>query len=403
MKEKFFFFDNPKNAVLFCFGFLLLIGGINVYSASFVYAASEMENGYHFAQRYLVFAMLSTVVLCAVWKFGYRKLLNINSLFFFGATVVVLLIAVLFFGPKINEAKRWLDFGFVHLQPSEFVKLFIIMVCSKFLGDHILKGKRANIFHAPTLYCLAAAGFFATLVYVEPDMGTAGLIMGLACFLCFLAGVPWIQIFLVLSIALSAAALFIFRAAYRFNRVLMWLDPWQDPTGDGYQMVQSYIAIGSGGFFGMDWGAGTAKLFFLPELHTDFAFAIFCQENGFIGALGMICIFALLGFALWTIARRTNDPTGFLLVSGIIFLVVGQAVANMAMVCGLLPIIGVPLSFISYGGSSMVASSLGLGLALSVYDEECYRQKELAKLAQIEELSPEERRKSWIVIEGGKK
>ncbi len=168
-------------------------------------------------------------------------------------------------------------------------------------------------------------------------------------------------------------------------------------------LIIFFIAIGSGGYFGTDWGAGTAKLFFLPELHTDFAFAIFCQENGFVGATLIIALFVLLGFALWTIAKRTTDPTGFLLVSGIIFLVVGQAVANMAMVCGLLPIIGVPLSFISYGGSSMFASSLGLGLVLSVYDNECKMEKEQVEAAKMEQQSPIERRRSWQIIKGNKR
>ncbi|MBQ0066912.1 MAG: cell division protein FtsW [Phascolarctobacterium sp.] len=403
MNKKFFCFDNPKNAVLVCFGLLLAVGCVNVYSASFVYATSEMDNSYHFVARYIMFALASIWAFWVMRKIGYKFFLQQNVLLCFGGAIFLLLGCVLVFGPEINAAKRWLDFGFFHLQPSEFAKLFIVLLSSSMLGKHLLAGRRANVFHAPAGYCILWSIVFAALVFVQPDMGTAGIIFGLPALLCLLAGVRRSQIVLAGIVVLGIAVTFIWHASYRFNRVLMWLDPWQDPTGNGYQMVQSFIAIGSGGYFGTDWGAGTAKLFFLPELHTDFAFAIFCQENGFVGATLIIALFVLLGFALWTIAKRTTDPTGFLLVSGIIFLVVGQAVANMAMVCGLLPIIGVPLSFISYGGSSMFASSLGLGLVLSVYDNECKMEKEQAETAKMEQQSPIERRRSWQIIKGNKR
>ena len=402
MNEKVLFFDNPKNAIYFCLGLLLAVGCVNVYSASFVYATSELSSTYHFVGRYIIFAAVSMLALGLVRKIGYRGLLKTDVLLVFLGVIIVLLALVLFFGPEINAARRWLDFRFFHLQPSEFAKLFVILLCSKFLGEHIGAGRRANIFHAPAIYCIIVGLSLSYLVYIQPDMGTAGIIMGLVGFMCLLGGVRTSQIVLVVGLALACAVGAIWIAPYRLNRIMMWLNPWQDPTGNGYQMVQSFIAIGSGGFFGMDWGAGTAKFYFLPELHTDFAFAIFCQENGFVGALGLMILFFILGFALWNVARRASDPVGSLLVSGICILVVGQAVANMAMVCGILPIIGVPLSFISYGGSSMLVSSLALGVALSVYDEECLRTAKLAQLMKMAEATPYQRRSEFQVIQGGK-
>ena len=156
-------------------------------------------------------------------------------------------------------------------------------------------------------------------------------------------------------------------------------------------MVQSLLAIGSGNLVGTHWGHGAGKFFYLPEAHTDFAFAIFCQENGFFGAMLLMLLFGLLGYAFCTITCSTRDKQGFLLAGGVTFLIVGQAVANMAMVCGILPVIGVPLIFISYGGSSMMLSMAAIGLLLSVYDEE-------ARRAEMDALPPEERRDGLRVV-----
>jgi cell division protein FtsW len=163
-------------------------------------------------------------------------------------------------------------------------------------------------------------------------------------------------------------------APYRLQRFLTWLDPWKDAQGSGYQLAQSILAIGSGGLVGVPWGQGSSKFFYLPEAHTDFAFAIFCQEWGFIGALLLIALFVIFARALIKVAGHTKDKRGFLLVSGVACLLVGQSAANMAMVCGIIPVIGVPLMFISYGGTSMVINMICIGLVLSVYRDECKRE-----------------------------
>ena len=159
-------------------------------------------------------------------------------------------------------------------------------------------------------------------------------------------------------------------------------------------MVLSLLTIGSGGLFGADWGQGSGKYLYLPESHTDFAFAVFCQENGFLGAAVLIILFLLMGCAFFKIAVSTRDKRGFLLVTGVSFLIVGQAVANMAMVCGIFPVIGVPLVFISYGGTAMLVSMAGIGLALSVYNEEMKQRQQ----QETEQLSPQTRRSDLRVV-----
>lgn len=401
MNSKFLFFDNPLRAIYFCLVFLLVVGGINIYSASFVYAATEFHNPYHFILRYVLFALAGLAAMLAARKIGYRSLVHERVLTVMGGLVGLALLVVLLWGPRINAAQRWLSFGFFNLQPSEFAKLFVIMLSSGLFGKLVREGRRVNLFHAPALHAMLGVALLSALILVEPDMGTAIIVLGLYFVMCFLGGIREAQIYMVLLVFFCIGCVGTYMAPYRFSRILSWWDPWKDAMGAGYQMVQSQIAIGSGRFTGMEWGGGMAKYFFLPEIHTDFAFSIFCQENGFLGALVLIFLLLLLGYSLWTVAKRSTDPVGVLLSCGVTFLLVGQAVANIAMVCGLLPIIGVPLAFVSYGGSSMFVTLLSIGLILSVYDGECKREENMRTLLRFASESPEQRRHDWQVIEGG--
>ena len=237
----------------------------------------------------------------------------------------------------------------------------------------------------------AAVITYAALVIKQPDLGTAAIIFALGLGMYILAGIPMWQVMSTVTATGLLGVIFTLTSSYRMDRVHVWFDPWLDPRGKGYQMVQSLLAIGSGGLTGTPWGHGAGKFFYLPEAHTDFAFAIFCQENGFLGAMFLLLLFALLGLAFCNITINARDRRGFLLAGGVTFLIIGQAVANMAMVCGILPVIGVPLIFISYGGSSMVLSMAAIGLLLSVYDEE-------VKEAEQEAMPPEERRDNLRMV-----
>ena len=221
------------------------------------------------------------------------------------------------------------------------------MLAAKYLGIMLRKGQRVSLF-APGDHrmVLAATLIYAVLVYKQPDLGTAAIIVTLMLGVYIIAGVPKGQLVCILGASGLLAVVATLASSYRMERVQVWFNPWLDPRGKGYQMVQSLLAIGSGGLTGTHWGQGAGKFFYLPEAHTDFAFAIFCQENGFVGALILIILFALLGFAFCTITINAKDRRGFLLAGGVTFLIIGQAVANMAMVCGILPVIGVPLVFI---------------------------------------------------------
>ena len=236
--------------------------------------------------------------------------------------------------------------------------------------------------------------FPAYLVYKQPDMGTMSIIMALVFCMYILAGQRKAEILAFLGVVVAAAVALVIGSTYRMDRINIWLDPFKDPYVHGYQMCQSLIAIGSGGFTGMEWGAGAGKYWYLPEAHTDFAFAIFCQENGFLGAFLLIIAYCILAFAFLKVCRDVKDNKAFLLSYGITLLIIGQAVANMCMATGIFPVIGVPLPFISYGGSSMTVSMIAIGLFLSIIEEELARKK-------LEAMTPEERRDGIRSYRGG--
>ena len=369
MRKRIMFWDNARDALLSLVFFLLVLGAVNVFSASYVAAADMFGNGYHYLLRYGIFSLAGLLVM-----FGIEKKVDYHWLFKYDQIFCVLLtgilIAVDIFGRATKGAQRWVILGPISFQPSEFVKLAVILLGAHYLGQLMEQGKRPHLLRRDTGMAFWETAFLSFLVLIQPDMGTAAIIMTLMIILYILAGLPMKEFWSLLGVAFVGAAAAVIQAPYRLNRILFWLHPEQDPQGKGYQAIQSFNAIGSGRFFGEPFGMGTGKFFYLPEAHTDFAFANYCQEWGFLGAVFLILVFLLLGVVLYHIGQRTQDRKGFLLVSGVNFLVVGQAFANMAMVCGVLPIIGVPLSFISYGGTSLIMTMGAIGLVLSVYKDE---------------------------------
>ena len=377
MGKRFLIWDNPRDALVNLVYFLMILGGVNIFSASFVAAADMFGNGYHYLIRYAIYGAIGLGLMHWVGrKWDYHQFFRVDQLLCVGCTV--LLIAVDIFGKATKGAQRWLILGPFSFQPSEFVKLAVILLGAHFLGRVMEQGKTPHLHRKDTCQAFLEAAFMSFLVLIQPDMGTASIILTLMIVLYLLAGLPWKEFGILVGVLLGGAVAAVIQAPYRLNRMRIWLTPELDPQGNGYQAVQAKMAIGSGGIFGEPFGMGTSKFFYLPEAHTDFAFAIFCQEWGFLGALFLMLVFLIMGLALYRIGQNTQDRKGFLLVSGVNFLVVGQAIANMAMVCGILPVIGVPLSFISYGGTSLIITLVGIGLVLSVYRMEMERGKQPA-------------------------
>ena len=366
--------ENPKDAIITLMVLLMGIGCINVFSASFVTAEAMTGNQYHFLIRYIGYAAAGLAVFWFTgFKLNYKRLMSPRFYMVIAVVTILLLAATLGIGTVVNGSRRWIYIGGFSLQASEIAKVSVILMAASYLGDRLQRGLKVSLLGYPSNQALLIALAFAGLIFLQPDMGTATIVFGLMLGMYFLAGIPMRQVTYIglIGIAIGALALM---APYRRARFALWLNPWKDAQGGGYQMAQSLTAIGSGGLTGLPWGQGSGKFFFLPEAHTDFAFAIFCQEWGYVGALFLIACFLILARALFCIAMNTKDRRGYLLVAGSTLFLIGQSAANMAMVTGVLPVIGVPLLFISYGGTSLLANMFALGLVVSVYRSECARE-----------------------------
>ena len=374
MRERFMLWENPKDAIITLMVLLMGIGCINVFSASFVTAEAMTGNQYHFLIRYIGYAAAGLAVFWFTgFKLNYKRLMSPRFYMVIAVVTILLLAATLGIGTVINGSRRWIYIGGFSLQASEIAKVSVILMAASYLGDRLQRGLKVSLLGYPSNQALLIALAFAGLIFLQPDMGTATIVFSLMLGMYFLAGIPMRQVTYIglIGIAIGALALM---APYRRARFALWLNPWKDAQGGGYQMAQSLTAIGSGGLTGLPWGQGSGKFFFLPEAHTDFAFAIFCQEWGYVGALFLIACFLILARALFCIAMNTKDRKGYLLVAGSTLFLSGQSAANMAMVTGVLPVIGVPLLFISYGGTSLLANMFALGLVVSVYRSECARE-----------------------------
>ena len=318
------FWINDMEALTYIMFILIIIGTINICSASLITAYTDFENPYYFLIRHIISIVVGFIAFFLSSRFNYKRLSSMRWEIFLIFTTIVLLGLVLLVGITVNGSKRWLPLGFMQFQPSELAKIVTIVISASYLGKCLDKNlsitvdPRKNIIF---LICIVIAG----LVELQPDMGTAMIILGIPTMLYFIAGLDkkWIGIICGLgAIVLAFLATF---QPYRLDRLKSWYDPWSRSQDDGYQIVQSILAIGSGEFSGMGLGHGFSKYSYLPESHTDFAFAVFCQEMGFIGALIIFLLLIAMAFYFIKIALRTKDNFGKMLVCGIMLLIVGQA------------------------------------------------------------------------------
>lgn len=342
---------------------VLLITGfgvVNIYSASSSYR--DIGTPYFLKQLYWIVAGLTlSLTVCSL---DYH-LLEDFAYWLYGA-VLLLLVLVLLMGKTTMGATRWIHLGFFNMQPSEPMKIVIIMTFARFFSRYpMFKGLTMK----DLVYPLLLLGAPALLIMKQPDLGTAVLVSLIGGTMLLFVGVRWSAL-----ATLFAAAIPIIYCGWHFGlhdyqkkRVYNFLNPDLDPLGSGYHIIQSKIAVGSGATFGKGFMEGTqSQLRFLPEQHTDFAFSVFAEEWGFAGCLVMLALYLFL--VLWGlgIAKRCNDRFGALLAVGVSSMLFWHIVINMGMVIGLLPVVGVPLPFFSYGGTSMVTSMVGVGILLNI-------------------------------------
>ncbi len=341
---------------------LLGAGLVMVWSASSALAQESHGNAYHFLVKQMLWAGLGLVIMLAAIRVDYRKLRQRSVVFGLLGLATLLLILVLFL-PPLNETHRWIRFSGLSFQPAELAKLAVIV----FLAYHLeRKSDRINEF-VPTLFpALMLLGWFAFLIFIQPDLGSAATLCLIGFVLLYVAGVR-MRYFAVLGLlAIPVLYQAVMGAAYRRDRIEAFLNPWSDARGSGYQIIQSLIAVGTGGMTGVGLMEGRQKLFYLPYPYSDFIFAVIGEELGLIGAAAVIAGFVLF---LWRGVRtswKAPDAFSRYLAAGLTLEIVLQAFINISVVIGLLPTKGIPLPFISAGGSSLVMALLSVGLVLNI-------------------------------------
>ncbi len=341
---------------------LLGFGLIMVFSASTVVSAELYGSQTWIFTRQLLFVILGLVTLMVSMKIDYH-FYERRSVIYSLLTLSLLLLVFLLVVPGSSGVQRWIRFGPANFQPSELAKLAVILFSSFYLAT---RKEKLHSFKQGVLPYLAVVGTVVFLVLIEPDLGTAASIALTAGFLLFLGGVRYRYLLGLLLAVIPALYFLVVLVPYRLNRILAFLYPERDPYGIGYQIRQSLIAVGSGGWSGLGYAQGKQKLFFLPEPHTDFIYAVVGEEFGFLGCVTVLVLFGLLFWRGTRIAVRAESAFGTYLGLGIACMIVFQAFVNMSMVISLLPTKGLPLPFVSVGGSSMIMTMAAVGILLNI-------------------------------------
>lgn len=342
---------------------LLTVGLIMVYSASAVWADYKFQDSFFFAKRQLLFAGVGIITMFFIMNIEYWTWRTWAKTILIICFVLLILVLIPGIGNVRNGSRSWIGIGAFSVQPSEFMKLAMIAFLAKFLAEN---QKAITSFKKGLVPSLGLVFLAFGLIMLQPDLGTGTVMVGTSVVIIFIAGA---RISHFVGLGLLAVAGFvglIASAPYRIKRITSFLDPWQDPLGSGFQMIQSLYAIGPGGLFGLGLGQSRQKFFYLPEPQTDFIFAILAEELGFIGGSLVLLLFSILLWRGIRIALGAPDLFGTFLATGIIAMIAIQVMINIGVVTGLMPVTGITLPFLSYGGSSLTLMLMAVGVLLNI-------------------------------------
>jgi cell division protein FtsW len=343
---------------------LVAIGIVMTFSASAVYASQHFQNPVYFLERQLLACGLGVIALVVLYRLGPDRLERFSRIIFLVCVFSMFLIHLPFLGHSSGGAKRWISLMGLTLQPVEFLKVAVCIYFSDYLARKNKTIERGGllVFVTPLLFLGAVSG----ILLLQPDLGSVIILFLVTVLLFFLSGIRFRYILIFFALAFAALIIAVITEPYRFKRVISFLNPWQDPRGAGFQIIQSFIALGQGGVKGVGLGQGTQKLFYLPQSYSDFIFAIIGEELGLIGTALTVVLFM---FFLWVglqIAIKETDQYKRMLVCSLTYLICAQAVINILVVTGMIPTKGLALPFISYGGSSLLANLAAVGIILGV-------------------------------------
>lgn len=350
--------------ILLLVTFLLLgIGLIMVFSSSFIVAEESKGDPYYFLKRQALWVVLGLLAMYLFSRFQYKYLRKLSLIVLLLNFILLGLVFTSFGSDLGTEAKRWLVFGSVTIQPSEFSKLAFVIFTAAYMSSRRLNLRSFWTGSFVPLFFVAIAFF---LIQFQPDMGTALVVLSATALVIVFAGMPFYQMFGLGLVSVPPLAYFTFKEEYRVQRIFTFVDPWADSSGSGYQIIQSLYALGPGHIFGAGLGRSKQKLFYLPEPHNDFIFAVIGEELGFIGAASVLLLYLVLIWRGFLIAQRAPDLFGSLLAGGITFVIAVQVVINVGVVTGSIPVTGINLPLISAGGSSVFFTLIGLGILLNI-------------------------------------
>ena len=342
---------------------LLVIGIVMVFSASAVVAEQKFGNAYYFLKLQLGWAAISLFAMVMVMMIDYYRIKKLAWSFLIMGLVFLVAVLIPDIGKEIKGAQRWIDLGPISFSPAELIKLCMVFFMAASLSQ---TGEKIKTLRGLIFPHLGILGLVVVLVLLQPDLGTAVVLGGTIYLMLMAAGARWAHLFGLAVTGVIGVIAIIISEPYRMRRLTAFWDPWQSPLDAGFQTIQSLYALGSGGLFGLGLGRSRQKMFYLPEQHTDFIFSILGEELGYLGVLVVILLFFLFIWRGLRIAVTCPDAFGSLLAVGITCMIGFQAIINIAVASGSMPVTGITLPFLSYGGSSLLFTLLGVGILLNI-------------------------------------
>lgn len=342
---------------------LVSFGMVMAYSSSAIYAYQKLGDSFYFLKRHLLWLLVGMTSMIYLMSTDYRRWARHSRLILVISLLLLLMVFLPHIGKEAGGAKRWLKLWRFSFQPAEFGRLAVILYLADFFSR---KQAVVKNFFKGFLPPLLISGAVACLIVLQPDLGTAILIGVIALTIFFVGGIGLSHILPALGCCIPVFYLLIIRSPYRMKRILAYLSPWRHSKGVGFQIIQSYLALGSGGLLGVGLGGSRQKLFYLPQSHTDFIFSIIGEELGLFGTLSVLTLFGLFVFLGAKVVLKSPDLFGVLLSLGVVLMIGLSSFVHMGVAAGFIPTKGLPLPFISYGGSSLLVNLMGVGLLLSV-------------------------------------
>jgi len=359
--------ERPDIIILVITLILVTVGTAMIYSSSSIMAMEKFKDAQYFLKKQIFFVTAGMIAMVLMTRLDYHRLKKLAYPGIAFSIIMLLLIFIPYVGIRAGGARRWLNLGFFSFQVSELVKICIILFLAHFLSR---KMNYLKSFSRGMLVPLLVTFFIIGLIIMEPDFGTAVIIAVILMLMLFLAGCRVRYLAGLTAMLIPAAVWMIMFKSYRLDRLKVFLNPWNDPGNKGFQIIQSLLSFGSGGTFGVGIGDGMQKLFYLPEPHTDFILSVIAEESGFVGVVVVIFLFGILIVRGFMVAFRAPDLFGTLLAAGLTMVLAMGAFINIAGVMGLIPLKGLTLPFLSYGGTSLIMSLVAVGILLNISSHE---------------------------------